>query len=187
MKRKILMLFLGIGLLMAIENPIYKLIDKRGDIEIREYQSMIIAVTQVSLPYRSAQSEGFRRIANYIFGGNDSQMEIAMTAPVISTELDGEEETHEVLFIMPREHQIENLPSPNLENVKLEERKLSKVAAITFGGWATEDRALYYQNLLKTEVEKLDLETNGKYMVAQYNSPWALPPFRKNEILIQIK
>ncbi|MDP7037313.1 MAG: heme-binding protein, partial [Candidatus Marinimicrobia bacterium] len=110
MKRKILMLFLGIGLLMAIENPIYKLIDKRGDIEIREYQSMIIAVTQVSLPYRSAQSEGFRRIANYIFGGNDSQMEIAMTAPVISTELDGEKETYEVLFIMPREHQIENLP-----------------------------------------------------------------------------
>ncbi len=107
---------------MAIENPIYKLIDKRGDIEIREYQSMIIAFTQVSLPYRSAQSEGFRRIANYIFGG-----------------------------------------------------------------WATADRALYYQNLLKTEVEKLDLETDGKYMAAQYNSPGALPPFRKNEILVRIK
>ena len=148
MKQKILMLFLGIGSLMAIENPIYKLIDKRGNFEIREYQSMIIAVTQVSLPYRSAQNEGFRRIANYIFGGNESQMEIAMTAPVISTELDGEEETHEVLFIMPREHQFENLPSPNLKNVKLEERKLSKVAAITFGGWATEERVKYFQDRL---------------------------------------
>ena len=186
MKQKILMLFLGIGSLMAIENPIYKLIDKKGNFEIREYQSMIIAVTQVSLPYRSAQSEGFRRIANYIFGGNDSQMEIAMTAPVISTELDGEEETHEVLFIMPREHQFENLPSPNLKNVKLEERKLSKVAAITFGGWATEERVKYFQDRLEKRMSELGLQINGKSMVAQYNSPWALPPFRKNEILIQI-
>ena len=180
------MLFLGIGSLMAIENPIYKLIDKRGNFEIREYQSMIIAVTQVSLPYRSAQNEGFRRIANYIFGGNESQMEIAMTAPVISTELDGEEETHEVLFIMPREHQFENLPSPNLKNVKLEERKLSKVAAITFGGCATEERVKYFQDRLEKSMSELGLQINGKSMVAQYNSPWALPPFRKNEILIQI-
>ena len=25
------------------------------------------------------------------------------------------------------------------------------------------------------------------FLVAQYNSPWALPPFRKNEILISIE
>jgi len=24
-------------------------------------------------------------------------------------------------------------------------------------------------------------------MVAQYNSPWAIPPFRKNEILVRVK
>ena len=187
MKQKILMLFLGIGFLMAIENPIYKLIEKRSDIEIREYQSMIIAVTQVSLPYRSAQNEGFRRIANYIFGGNDQKMEIAMTAPVISTRLDREIETYEVLFVMPREHQYNKLPSPDLESVQLEERKLSKVAVISFGGWATVERAEYYEKQLKKKIEELNLETDGEYMVAQYNSPWAIPPFRKNEILVRIK
>jgi hypothetical protein len=31
------------------------------------------------------------------------------------------------------------------------------------------------------------LESNGDFLVAQYNSPWAIPPFRKNEILIKIK
>ena len=30
-------------------------------------------------------------------------------------------------------------------------------------------------------------EINSDYMVAQYNSPWALPPFRRNEIIIMIK
>ena len=172
---------------MAIETPIYKLIEKKGDIEIREYQSMVIAVTQVRLPYRSAQNEGFRRIANYIFGGNDSQMEIAMTAPVISTQLDGEVEAHEVLFVMPREHRFENLPNPNLKNVKLEKRQLSKVAAITFGGWATKERVIFFKERLEKKMAELGLRHNGKSMVAQYNSPWALPPFRKNEILIRFE
>ena len=29
--------------------------------------------------------------------------------------------------------------------------------------------------------------SSGKFLVAQYNSPYALPPFRKNEIIVPIK
>ena len=170
-KQKLLILFAAIGSVMAIETPDYIVRNKHGKVEIREYQSMVVAVTQVSKPYRSAQNEGFRRIASYIFGGNDQKMEIAMTAPVISTRLDREIESHEVLFVMPREHQYNKLPSPDLESVQLEERKLSKVAVISFGGWATVERAAYYEKQLKKKIEELNLETDGKYMVAQYNSP----------------
>ena len=172
---------------MAIETPEYKLLKKHGKIEIREYQSMAVAVTWVQQPYNPALNEGFRRIASYIFGGNDQEMEIAMTAPVISTRVENEEETHEILFVMPREHQFDKLPRPNLQSVQLEERRLSKVAVISFGGWATSERATYYEQQLKEEVEKLGLEIYGEYMVAQYNSPWAIPPFRKNEIIIQVR
>ena len=187
MKQKILALFTLIGLVMAIETPEYTVRERYGKVEIRDYKSMVVAVTQVSQPYRSALSEGFRRIASYIFGGNDQKMEIAMTAPVISTRLDSETEAHEVLFVMPKKHQLNNLPIPNLDSVQLEERKLSKVAAISFGGWATNKRASHYEQELKKKVQKLGLETYGKYMVAQYNSPWAIPPFRKNEILVRVK
>ena len=31
-----------------------------------------------------------------------------------------------------------------------------------------------------------DLKKIGNFMVAQYNSPWALPPFRHNEIMVRI-
>jgi hypothetical protein len=31
-----------------------------------------------------------------------------------------------------------------------------------------------------------DIGTYGEIMVAQYNSPWVPPPFRKNEIIISI-
>ena len=46
---------------------------------------MIIAITNINSNYRQSTSTGFRRIANYIFGGNEENMEIAMTAPVISS------------------------------------------------------------------------------------------------------
>jgi len=79
------------------------------------------------------------------------------------------------------------LPQPNLDHVKLEERSLSRVAVIQFGGWATQDKVADYQKILKTRINELNLSKIGNFMVAQYNSPWVLPPFRRNEILVQIK
>ena len=183
---KAINLFLFNVCLMAIETPEYKLLEKNGMLELREYESMVIAVTKVQQPYRSAQSEGFRRIASYIFGGNDSQTEIAMTAPVISTQVNTASEEHEIFFIIPSNLKIEDLPKPNLKNVKIEKRNLSKVAVIKFGGWATEERVDYFQDVLKNKALELGYNIIGDFMVAQYNSPWALPPFRKNEILIKI-
>ena len=64
---------------------------------------------------------------------------------------------------------------------------LSKVAAIKFGGWATDDRVKYFYDTLEMSLKNVGYKTIGDYMVAQYNSPWALPPFRKNEILIKVR
>jgi hypothetical protein len=72
---------------MAIEKPDYKVIQNYGKVEIREYKLMVIAKTNVHQSYEAAQSVGLRRIANYIFGGNDNNMSIAMTAPVMSRKL----------------------------------------------------------------------------------------------------
>ena len=84
MFKKIITILGTIGLIMAIEKPTFKLLEKNGNIEIRVYDPMVIAKTLVEESYDSALSKGFRRIANYIFGGNDKEMSISMTAPVIS-------------------------------------------------------------------------------------------------------
>ena len=69
---------------MAIETPEYKVISKHEGFEVRCYSEMVIATTKVQADYKSSTSSGFRRIASYIFGGNDKEMKIAMTAPVIA-------------------------------------------------------------------------------------------------------
>ena len=171
---------------MAIETPKYTLIKKENGFEIREYGPMIIATTNVKSDYSDATSTGFRRIASYIFGGNSASMSIAMTAPVLTNTPDTED-FYEIQFVMPSEHLMEDLPQPNSQNVTLKKVKLGRTAVLRFGGWATKNRASHYQNKLGDLLAANGYTVNGTFMVAQYNSPWAIPPLRKNEIIVQIK
>jgi len=180
-----LSLIISLNKIMAIETPKYKLIFQDNGFEVREYQSMIIASTKVDSDYRNATSTGFRRIANYIFGGNSTGMSIEMTAPVIS-DTPGSHNIYEILFVMPSEHSMADLPKPNTENVSIKEINLGKTAVLRFGGWATKDRVRDYKAKLRGLLSTKGYQTNGGYLVAQYNSPWVLPPFRKNEIIVRI-
>jgi hypothetical protein len=170
-----------------LETPAYQLIEKDGQFEIRKYDPMIIAITEINSNYRESTSTGFRRIANYIFGENDQNMEIAMTTPVISSSPVNNDGIYDVAFVMPSKHSLSNLPDPNYNNVIVKEENLGKIAILRFGGWATEDKVIKYQKKLEMILIKKRYQINGDFMVAQYNSPWALPPFRRNEIMVPIK
>ena len=72
---------------MAIEEPSFKVISKTGTFEVRQYAPMLVAETTVEGDMDEASNRGFRRIADYIFGNNQSAQsgnaaKIAMTAPV---------------------------------------------------------------------------------------------------------
>ena len=104
----------------SIETPNYKLVKKYKNFEIREYDKMIIAHTKIKRTFRESTSTGFRRIATYIFGGNDQSMEIAMTAPVLTKfPSDINSNIFEVSFVMPKEHNLKSLPSPDLQTVSI--------------------------------------------------------------------
>ena len=75
---------------MAIEEPAFETLEKVENIEIRQYRPVIVAETFVDGDMGSASNDGFRLIADYIFGNNLSKRgsggkpseKIAMTAPV---------------------------------------------------------------------------------------------------------
>ena len=171
---------------MALETPEYELISKHDGFEIRRYSEMIIATTSVKADYKSSTSSGFRRIANYIFGDNDKEMKIAMTAPVISDCPSEGLETYNISFVMPKEHSMKDLPKANTSQVSIQKESLGEVAVLSFGGWATEARSLDYQKKLLELINKQGLRYKGGFMIAQYNSPWTLPPFIKNEVMVRI-
>ena len=89
------LLALTLGLLlgstaMAVEEPKFELLKQDGAYELRRYPAFIVAETFVAGDMDEASSQGFRAIADYIFGNNQSQAasggeastKIAMTAPV---------------------------------------------------------------------------------------------------------
>ena len=65
-----------------VEKPQYQLISEQGNIQIREYNPSIVAEVQVQGEREEAISQGFRLLADYIFGNNKVEQDIAMTAPV---------------------------------------------------------------------------------------------------------
>ena len=76
---------------------------------------------------------------------------------------------------------------PNSSKISIEKMKIGKTVSITFGMWATDKRVDYYKDKLDKYVVNNNLEINSPIMIAQYNSPWAVPPFRKNELIYRIK
>ena len=84
MKINIVLLFFAMAINNGIEKPDYKVVKKYNNFELRDYGSIVIATTSLERNYSRSNSVGFQKVASYIFGGNDKNMKIAMTAPVMT-------------------------------------------------------------------------------------------------------
>jgi hypothetical protein len=133
-----------------VEQPKYKVVETDGNIELRDYPAMIVADADVSGERDKAISEGFRTIADYIFGNNFSAQKMAMTAPVTQQGSEkiamtapvtqqGDGHTWNVRFVIPSSYTMETLPKPKNPAVKLKEIAGKRFAVIRFSGLAGED------------------------------------------------
>jgi hypothetical protein len=168
----------------SIKEPQYNLIKKDGKIEIREYSNYVVAKTSLNKGDTKENNSMFRTLAGYIFGGNSKKQSISMTAPVITQ---NNNDDYNMIFFMLDAKNPEELPIPNNQNVILEKMDIGKTISITFGMWATDDRVARYKPILDKYINDNKIEVLSALMVAQYNSPWAIPPFRKNELIYRIK
>ena len=111
-----------------------------------------------------------------------------MTAPVMTTVEEKQNfQSYEIAFVMPKKFSIQSLPKPLSEHVKVKPKTLGLTAIINFGGWATDGRVQHLTRKLKNYIETKGYTIVGPVIVAQYNSPWVIPPFRHNEIIMGIK
>lgn len=134
-------------IMSGVEQAPYTVIRTDGDYEIREYAPSIVAETETTGDRQEAIREGFRTIADYIFGNNETNDKVAMTAPVVQessqkialTSLVSQEESDgkwKVRFVMPAEYSLNTLPKPNNPKVQLIPMPARQVATIRFSGAA---------------------------------------------------
>jgi len=166
------------------EKQIYKVIKKEDEFEIRYYPPATFATIQSSAKnYRELSGNGFRKIAGYIFGNNESSSKIAMTTPV---HMDINDEGSSMSFVMPSAYDINNLPRPNDVNVKLHQTPGEYVAAISFGGFANDASIKKYAAELEKSLGKKGIKSIGHFRYLGYNPPYQLVG-RKNEIIVTVE
>jgi len=89
-------------------------------------------------------------------------------------------------FVMPSSYNQTNLPKPNNPDVILEETTDEYVAAIQFGGFASDSELKFYSEKLRNILKQKSIKTYGNARFLGYNPPFQLVG-RRNEIIISIE
>lgn len=166
------------------EQQKYEVIQKDQDFEIRFYPSATFAtVRSDAKTYRELSGPGFQKLAGYIFGGNEDKTQISMTSPV---KMDVSDTGSTMSFMMPSGYNRTNLPKPNSPDVILEETQDEYVAAIQFGGFASDKEWKVYTEKLLDMLKEKGFKTIGNPRFLGYNPPFQMVG-RRNEVVIPIE
>ncbi len=160
------------------ETAPYRVSDKEGDYELREYPVLTVATTVT----KEERDGAFMRLFRYIQGDNAKGQKIEMTTPVF---MDRGEAGTAMSFVMP-EVARKDTPAPTGDAVKLSQRAAAKVAVLRFAGMqskANEDAAL---EKLRVWMKARGLAEKGSPSFAYYDPPWILGPWRRNEVLVPV-
>jgi DNA gyrase inhibitor GyrI len=189
----------SLGGCATVTEPAHKVVSSNDDYEVREYAGYLVAETTVSGPWKEALNEGFRRLFSYISGNNEGRTKVAMIAPVLSGEPEKIAMTAPVLqeamtgdgqvvsFIAPASYTMETIPVPKDSRIRIRQVPPFTAAVLRYGGWTDPEKIER-----KTEELRSLLARDGRtpvppFLSAQYNPPWTIPPFRRNEIILRIR
>lgn len=195
--------------------PKHRIVSQEKGYEIREYEGYVVAEVVMPGPWRDALYGGFRVLFDYIGGNNEGRAKVAMTAPVLSgrpekiamtapvlqeavppsPERDGGRkgppepatpDGYAIAFIAPGEFTVETMPVPKDPRVRIRAVPRHKTAVLRYGGWTNADKVLEKTARLRAMLARDGLRPVSEFRSAQYNPPWTPPPFRRNEIIVEI-
>jgi len=166
----------------SIEKLPYKVIKEYDDFEVRQYETALFSSVVLSdTTYEESSSKGFRVLAGYIFGGNDTGEKIAMTSPVAMEIGD----STKMSFMVPSGYTEETLPKPNNGKIFFEKKEGTVMAAIRFGGWANDARIEEYKQKLIALLKKEGIAHAETFQYLGYNPPYAVIN-RRNEVVVEL-
>lgn len=105
-----------------------------------------------------------------------------MTSPVAMSL----EKKMTVMFLVPQKFTKESLPKPENSDIQFIEVPEMKMAAITFGGWANDEKIEKYKLELIALLDENNIKYTNKFSVLGYNAPFEVL-FRRNEIIVVLE
>jgi len=179
-----LLVFSQLYLMMAdTETQPYQIIKTEKDFEVRLYPPATMATTTMGAKtHKELSSAGFKKLASFIFGGNNANKNIAMTTPV---HMDINDSLSSMSFVMPADYNKDNLPKPNDTSITINTTTEEYVAAIRFGGYANDEDIKKYATKLETALKASGIEYSGNFRFLGYNAPYQFLG-RRNEIVVSV-
>jgi hypothetical protein len=183
----------------AAEETPYSVVERDGEFEIRQYEDYAIARTFVEATYDEMDREAFGRLFDYITGENQTNGEVAMTAPVLMAPAGEEiamtapvlmEEGGEgwwMAFVLPDGMEAARAPVPTDPLVEVVDIQGPLMASLQYTGSMDEETNSAQAQRLRDWIAARGLEAGPGYQIAGYNPPWTLPFLRRNEILIALR
>jgi hypothetical protein len=184
----------------AIEEPDYQVIRQLGsNVELRQYAPYVVAEVVLNASADAAGNQAFPILAGYIFGKNKGEKKFAMTAPVTqSAEPVKMEMTAPVTqaavpggmrvqFVLPKGVTLESAPEPLDPRVQLRLVPASPWAVIRYSGTWSQSNYDEHLALLKAELDRAGVATQGEPVLARYNAPFTPWFLRRNEIWLALR
>lgn len=189
-----------VGIRSGAEEPRFDVLDRVGAIEIRRYAARVAADTSVEANELEARSEGFKRLAGYIFGRNAGSSRIAMTAPVAqgrsiamtapvaqAPAVAGPEAGSTIRFFLPSGLTAAAAPRPLDDRVRIIEVPAETVAVLRFSGSTSPEAVAAQKAALLAGLSGTAWAPAGTPFAWFYDPPWTLPPLRRNEAVVVVQ
>ena len=164
--------------IMAYEEAPYDIVHKTDTYEIRHYSDRL--VVQV---VNKGGNNSFRKLFNYISGANKNSEKIKMTVPVTQAIEDNE---FFMQFYLPSKYNKETTPIPTNSDIEIATIKEGYFAVIKFSGRSSDKNFEKHNKILKQKLLEDKISIKGLAIKASYNSPFTLPPFRRNEVMFSV-
>ena len=175
------------------------MVQAHGAFEVREYDARLAAETEVAGSEYAARSDGFQRLARYIFGANTSRSGIAMTAPVAQeggshtiamTAPVGQARSAQgewrIRFFMPAKYTEATLPRPNDPAVKIVPVPGETYGVYRYTGSTSPSATARADRELLRRLAGAGYVPACQPVAWFYDPPWTLPFLRRNEAAVVV-
>jgi len=170
--------------IMANEQPDYTVIKKDNEFEIRQYTNFLTATVETEGERDDAIGKGFRILFKYISGENKNKESISMTVPVMQKSTGVNK--WNVSFVVPKKFNLQNVPQPDNQSVKIINNPNLQVLVITFSGLFSDANIKENETKIRNYIKEKGLKIEEPPIYAGYNAPWTLWFLKRNEVLFKL-
>jgi hypothetical protein len=166
------------------EAPKFVVVKRDHDIELREYEPMLLAKTRVREVGEDGKNQAFEKLARFIFGQNVSGETLHMTSPVL---LEESPTSTAMSFVLSKKLSGKTAPMPLDSSIHIVEVPIETWAVLEFSGRNTSSEIKNQRNQLESWlILKQYPRDPNSFRTADYDATATIPFLRRNEVQFRI-